>query len=350
MTSGAWRRRSMQGGVPVRRAQAAVDPDLVAVLHDLTPLVYSHGPVPDQDVPAYVRAASAVRRSGDRLVIVQDEVNVLVVHRDALETKAVLLPAGKGGRRTFGGGGGDKRAKMDLEACAMLPDGRLVAFGSGSTGDREMLVVLSGLDAVRVVDGRALYARLRAERAFSGSELNVEGALVVGDVLRLFQRGNGRMAPGLEPLNATCDLLLSAFMAWLDAASRVPEMLSVTQYDLGQVEHVRLTFADAALMPDERIAFLACAEASPDTYRDGEVLGCRFGIIDGDDVRVGPIVDPDGRLCSLKLEGIETRPGPAVSFDVVADMDRPDELALLGRLDVRNAGRRAPSPGLARSS
>lgn len=334
----------MKGGTPVRRAQAAVDPLLVAMIHDLTPLVYSHGPAPDQDVPEYVRAASAVRRSGDRLVIIQDEVNVLALHRDALETKAVLLPAGQGGRRTFGGSGGDKRAKMDLEACAALPDGRLVAFGSGSTGDREMLVVLSGWDAVRLVDGRALYARLRAETAFAGSELNVEGALVVGDVLRLFQRGNGRPAPPLEPIDATCDLLLSAFIAWLDSASRVPEVLSVTQYDLGQVEHVRLTFTDAALMPDRRVAFLACAEASPDTYDDGEVVGCRFGIIDGDDVRVGPILHPDGRPCSLKLEGIESRPGPAVSFDVVADMDRPDEPALLGRLDVRNAGPRAPFP------
>jgi len=155
--------------------------------------------------------------------------------------------------------------------------------------------------------------------------------------LRFFQRGNGRIAPGLAPLNATCDLLLSAFIAWLDAASRAPDVLSVTQYDLGQVEQVRLTFTDAALMPDGRIAFLACAEASPDTYGDGEVVGCRFGIIDGEDVRVGAILDPDGRPCALKLEGIESRPGPAGSFDVVADMDRPDDPALLGRLDVRNA-------------
>ena len=63
-------------------------------------------------------------------------------------------------------------------------------------------------------------------------------------------------------------------------------------------------------------------------------LGARMG---SNTYSVGAILDPDGRPCLLKLEGIESRPGSALSFDVVADMDRPDEPALLGRLEVRNA-------------
>lgn len=316
---------------PSASIRAAFDPNLNAVLHDLTPLVYSDAGLAEHDVPDHVRAASAVRRSGERLVIVQDDVNVLVLRHGA-DTGALLLPAGEGGRRSFEAARGNKHAKLDLEACAALPDGRLVAFGSGSTRARERLVVLGDADTARVVDGPELYALLRADAAFAGSELNVEGALVVGEVLRLFQRGNGAPARGVAPVNATVDLRLPEFLRWLDTGSPVPALQDVVQYDLGQTDSVPFTFTDAALLPDGRVAFLACAEASPDTYRDGEVLGCRFGLIDGTHARLGSIVHDDGRPTRLKLEGIETRPGSNCSFDVVADMDRPDEPALWGRL------------------
>lgn len=315
---------------PIR---AVFDASLTAVLHDLVPLVYS-GPIrSDDDVPAHVRAASAVRRSGERLVIVQDDVNVLVLRRGT-ETGALLLPAGEGGARRFEKARANKHAKLDLEACAALPDGRLVAFGSGSTSARERLVVLGPADTLRIVQGAGLYALLRADTTFAGSELNVEGALVIGDVLRLFQRGNGAPLRGVLPVNATVDLPLPEFVQWLDTGSPLPTLEHVIQYDLGQTDGVPFTFTDAALMSDHRIAVLACAEASPDTYHDGEVLGCRFGIMRGDDVRVGPVVHADGRPTHLKLEGIESRPDGDSSFDVVADMDRPDEPALWGRLEV----------------
>jgi hypothetical protein len=128
---------------------------------------------------------------------------------------------------------------------------------------------------------------------------------------------------------------LRDFLAWLDAGAAVPELRNVTRYDLGAVGGVPFTFTDAALMPDGRVAFLACAEASPDTYRDGEVLGCRFGIADGDDVPVTDVRHRDGTLAVLRLEGLEGRPGDDATFDVVADMDRPDTPAILGRLEVR---------------
>jgi hypothetical protein len=325
----------MAAGRPIRRVRAIVDPDLEVGLRDLTPLVYQGGGSVEDDVPAHLRAASAMRRSPSRLVIVQDDVNALALRDGPSKTEAVLLPTGHGGRRTFDEAQGNKHAKMDLEACAVLPDGRLVAFGSGSTSARERLVLFGPADELRIVEGRALYIQLRSEPDFAGSELNVEGALVVGDVLRLFQRGNGAATGGLKPVNATGDLPLADFVSWLDAGARVPALRGVAQYDLGHVGDVPFTFTDAALMNDGRIAFLACAEASPDTFRDGEVLGCRFGLIDGDQVRVADVLHSDRRPAVLKLEGIEAHPGSETSFDVVADMDHPDEPALLARIDVR---------------
>jgi len=318
------------------RVHATLDPSLTAVLGELRPLVYATD-LSEHDVPAHVRAASALRRSAGRLVIVQDDVNVLVLERDGAEAEAVLLPAGAGGLRSFDGRRGNKHAKMDLEACAALPDGRLVAFGSGSTHARERLVVFGRDAAVRIVDGSDLYALFRTEASFAGSELNIEGALVVGDALRLFQRGNGARVRGIAPVNATLDLQLGEFNDWLTHGSALPAPSNIVQYDLGLAGDVAFTFTDAALMADGRVAFLACAEASPDTYHDGEVLGVRFGISDGVNARLGPIVNPDGSPARLKLEGIERRPGAERSFDVVADMDRPDEPALWGQLELTGA-------------
>ena len=301
----------------------------------VAPLRYASGASEADDRPEYVRAASSIRRFGDRLVIVQDDVNILVLHSPDGDDEPILLPVGFDGRRVFDDERGTKRYKLDLEAGALLPDGRLVAFGSGSTAAREQLVVLDPGYGIRLVPAPALYARLRAERRFSGSELNVEGALVVGNTLHLFQRGNGAPRDGLSPVNAIGDLSLAAFCDWLDGSGAPPRLDEVVQFDLGQVDGARFGFTDATLMADGRVAFIACAEDSPDAVRDGENLGSRFGILDGDHALVADVLEATGERSRLKLEGIEARPDDPACFDVVIDADQPHEPALLGVLRVR---------------
>lgn len=317
------------------RIVARLDPTLEPVVSELAPLVYAGGGSAAQDVPPHVRAASALRRRGARLVIVQDDVNVLALHGDDGAIEPVLLPLGPGGRRSFSDAAGNKHAKMDLEACALLPDGRLLALGSGSTRAREQLVVLDPAGTLRGVGASALYAALRAEPRFAGSELNVEGAAVAGDALRLFQRGNGAPTDSAQPVNATADLDLAELLAWLDGtAAEPPAPRRIRQYELGRAAGAPFSFTDAAALSDGRVAFIACAEASPDAVRDGAVLGCRFGLLDDDGARIADIHDPDGRPTTLKLEGLEPRPSSPDAFDVVADVDRADQPALLGTLRV----------------
>lgn len=318
--------------VPVIKVR--IDPSLTARLSGPVPLRYADGPSRDPGLPGHVRAASAVRRWGRRLVVVQDDVNMLALGTDGGEFEALLLPAGQGGGRCFGHDPDGKRRKMDLEAGVILPDGRLLAFGSGSLPTRERLVLVQPSGRVDLVEAGDLYRLLRETKDFSGSELNVEGALVVGDALRLFQRGNGAPGGGLRPVDATGDLPLRAFLEWLDGGDSPLGLERVRQYDLGTVGGVRYGFTDAALLPDGRTAFIACAEDSPDTVQDGAVMGARFGLIEGDDVRVTDIVDEAGRPVDLKFEGIEHGGGPSGSFLLVADMDDPDKPAVMGRLEV----------------
>lgn len=326
----------------VRFVRARLTADFVAVLGELEPLCYADGADAGEDRPGHVRGASALGRDGDRLVIVQDDVHVLALRDAAGVVSARLLPTDErtGRARSFDDRRGNKHQKLDLEACFRLPDGRFVALGSGSSSVRERLIVMDADGTVRVVAGAELYAGLRSERRFAGAELNLEGAVVWETqpkaVIRLFQRGNGAPRDGLLPISATADLLLEDFLAWLDRGAPPPRPEAIAQFDLGEVDGVRFGFTDAAAVEGGRIAFLACAEGSPDAVRDGEVHGCRFGWIDADGAQMTSVVDATGQPIALKLEGLAARPGRASEFDVVVDMDRIDEPARLGRLVVRH--------------
>jgi hypothetical protein len=330
--AGATAPRPAEPTAPVR---ARLEATPRAVLGALTPLRYSAPASKDaSDRPAHVRAASAVRRFAGGLVMAQDDANFLALRRADGSISAIALPPRASGARTFSEAQGNKGEKMDLEAALTLPDGRLVAFGSGSRPSRRSIVVVTPALAVRVVDGAAFYGALEGRRDFVGSEINIEGAIHHGGVLRLFQRGNGATVDGQAALDATLDLPLDAFVAWLDGAGPLPPLGAARAFDLGTFDGVRLTFTDAVALPDGRVAILAAAEASPDTYHDGAVKGCRLGVIAGDEVHMYDLADAKGAACHVKLEGIELLEATAAGlrFFVVADVDDTAVPALGGEL------------------
>lgn len=318
---------------------ATLSTSLTATLGRPRLLRYDHGAHPLEDLPGHVRAASSIRRQGGRLVILQDDVSALAVLDPSTgSTQPILLPAGPDGARVFDDARGNKKFKMDLEACVVLPDGRLVAFGSGSSPQREKIVTIAaGKGAMaQQLSGSDFYASLRIHTAAHGTRLNIEGAVVHGDWLRLLQRGIGRR--GFESWNAILDISLNKFVGWLDGRNPLPPVRRILEVCLGAVAGVSLGFTDAAVADDGRIAFVACAEDTDDVLTDGPVLGCRFGWLDpdGQAAVMTTIVDSDGQPTRLKLEGIETRIGGGSVFDVVADMDRGDEPAQLAELIVRD--------------
>jgi hypothetical protein len=256
--------------------------------------------------------------------------------------KPLLLPVGADGHRSFDDTIGNKHLKMDLEAAVVLPDGRVVAFGSGSTGARESVVVVESGTRVRVQRAPGLYSRLRELCEAVGSELNIEGTVVQGRRLRLFQRGNGTRVPGRGSGSLVFDVDLDQLLRWLAGRGPVPGVIDVLEVDLGSIEGVPFGFTDAAVTEGGRIAFVACAEESVDVRSDGPILGCRFGWLDDTGAQVADVIEPDGRATLLKLEGIEPRPGSSTVFDVVADMDRPDQPAWLAELRVGHGPESGP--------
>ncbi len=315
---------------------AQPSPVLHATVHSVRPLTYATA-LPAEDLPAYVRGASAIRRWGKFFAIIQDDIHAIALLDPATnELSSILLPRAEDGRRTFGDDTGNKALKMDLESAVVLQDGRLLAFGSGSAPQRERIAVINTDHTSHIVDATDLYAQFHARTDFSGSELNIEGALVIDQTLRFFQRGNGAPRAGLLPINAFADFDLPTFVAWLDNAGPLPTLGPATQVDLGTTAGVHFDFTDATLLPDNRIAFLAGAEDSPDAYQDGIILGTRLGIIDGNQIHYTDILDSNGKTSLLKLEGIEYLPSPTnpntLEFIVTADMDDttiPSPIAIL---------------------
>ncbi|MBU8895753.1 hypothetical protein KRR26_09065 [Corallococcus sp. M34] len=277
---------------------------------------------------AHVSAASGLVRVGSWLHVVADDSLCLAVfplHGDSPGQLARLfpgeLPEAPGPR---------KAAKPDLEAlCALgplsfAPQGALLALPSGSTPRRRRGAVVplaadgSLAGEPRTVDCTALYAQL--EREFG--VLNIEGAALAGPRLRLLNRGNGEGG-----VDALVDLDAERLHRAVETGALGPEVVRTTRrWELGHAGGVRLSFTDAAPLPDGRMVFTAAAEDSRDAVADGRVTGSAVGLLAPD----GTPLFLDGVDVPVKLEGVDARvEGGRIHLLLVADADDPTVAAPL---------------------
>ncbi|MDQ3397743.1 MAG: hypothetical protein M3511_08230 [Deinococcota bacterium] len=322
------------------RLQAVLDPHLEVHVTALRPLFYRLGANEALDRPAHVRAASGLARVGPFVAVIQDDANFIALLDIALlgaqfeGAEAVTLPRGPDGTRQFDDLRGNKSLKLDLEACVVVAEGSdevLVAFGSGSSPRRESIVevraIAAGRPKVRVLQAAELYASLRAATDFAGSELNIEGAVVIDGCLRLFNRGNGAPRGALLPVNASCDLDPTMFLAYLRAPRRAlpPAPKNIVHYDLKSLGGQRLGFTDATLAPGCAVLFSAAAEASPSATEDGPVAGSVLGVIDRTGrARYAVIRTAAGERFNGKVEGLLLYPAQKTRLLMVVDQDAPE--------------------------
>lgn len=318
------------------------DERLVARVLHRTPLLYTDGADPALDRPAHVRAASGLAWLEGRLAIVQDDASFVAIWDPRSgRVDAVALPPRPGGARQFDAERGNKYDKLDLEAAFVAPiEGRetLVAIGSGALAARRRMLRMTGDGRVEVIDAAELYLAIEAVVELRGSELNLEGAALMpalGDRparVRLLQRGNGAVRGDRAPVDASWDVELAALVAYLDGRGPAPrpDPSDVTQFELGALGGVRLTFTDASCSADGRFHYLATAERSPDVIADGEVIGSAVGV-EGDDGALwwAPLVDRDGGVLPVKAEGLAFDPGDRRRLLVALDPDQPERASEL---------------------
>src|SRR5215510_2437391 len=176
---------------------------------------------------APVRAASGIARYAAGWLVVQDDATHGCVWSDGSGQALRLLPP-VAGLDTFEEASGTKALKPDLEAVVGLPSGAVLA---------------------------PLYAAVTAALGIPTDQLNLEGACVVGDVLRWFQRG----LPSAGAPTASVDLSLDALLAAAAGGPLDVPVLGTHTYDLGEIAGVGLAVTDAVALGDGRVLVAAAA-------------------------------------------------------------------------------------------
>ena len=280
-------------------------------------------------------AASGLVCAHGRAYVISDEEHHLAVFSD-LHSPGTLhrilpgdLPHSKKAR---------KRLKPDLEALLLLPafngsaHSALVAFGSGSRPNRDLGVVIPlsarGEPSTRVqrFDLKPLYEPLREALG----EINIEGAMLLGDELVLLNRAvTGRSK------NAAAHYRVSALRAVIEGRRRQVAPRLVRTYRLGSIDGIELGFTDGVALPGGGWVFCAAAENTADSYADGPCRGAALGVVDarGEVAAVHRLAAPPH--AALKVEGIAARRHEAgIDICLVTDADDPLQSSqlLLARL------------------
>lgn len=279
--------------------------------------------------PSFLAAASGLVSVGDYLYVVADDEHHLGIFSRSQPTAGYLL-------RLLEGDLPDepkarKAQKPDFEVLTMLPafgvypNGALFALGSGSKKRRCRGVIL-GLAADGAVNTEPLIIDLQplyAELAEHFADLNIEGAFI-NQYLNLLQRGNKAAAN----YNACIRLDLHKALAAISQQQTLSAdlLISIQPYALGEVQDVPLCFTDAVALPDGSWLFSAAAEATDNSYADGELLAAALGVINAQAELVYLTV-LDNRY---KIEGISAKvEGNSLHLLLVTDADDPSQAAVL---------------------
>lgn len=189
-----------------------------------------------------------------------------------------------------------KRVKPDFEAAVMTVDGAVHLLGSGSTAKR---CAIARLDVARrdvtIRDNAALYECVRGALALD-TRPNIEGAVVVGERLRVFHRGVGGRP------SAAVELSLGVLRG------EQPRALALQQIELGALDGIPLGVTDVAAIGEKQYALVAAAEDTTDAVSDGPIAGSLLGVLATDGahraLRWTRLMDADGRPLRRKVEGL----------------------------------------------
>ncbi|MFA9445800.1 hypothetical protein [Egicoccus sp. AB-alg6-2] len=287
-----------------------------------------------------VRAASGVAAFGDGWLVAQDDANHAAWWRPTRGTiERIRLFPSRDGRDLFDEESGTKRWKPDLEtACDVATDaGRAVLLlGSGSLAPRMRAALVRPIDVgvdVQTADLTPLYARVRDVLELREADLNLEGACVVGDRLRWFQRGHGRTGVDSASVDVSLPALLAAVEGRLDPGQ--VEVGARRRYTLGTMAGITLAITDAVALHDGRICVSVTAEDTVDAVADGPVTGSALALV-GDEDEPPVVLRLPPAAARAKVEGITVvGAGPGgVRLLAVVDDDDPASASRAFQLKV----------------
>ncbi|BBH69501.1 hypothetical protein ACTI_61860 [Actinoplanes sp. OR16] len=263
-----------------------------------------------------VRAASAIAAFGGGWLVVQDDATHAAWWRGGAVTPVRVVPP-VAGLDEFSETAGTKHLKPDFEAACALESGAVLLLGSGSTAARTRVSLVTA-GGFAVTDLTPVYASVAAALGIPSAQLNLEGAALIGDRLRWFQRGNA--AAGIP--SASVDVDLPALLSGDPAVA----IGNPRRYDLGTVDGVGLAVTDAVALNDGRILVSAAAEDTPNAVDDGPVVASALALLDdGGVLAVAEI--PATPAGPWKVEGLAIAGQTTTGVRLVAVVDADDPSA-----------------------
>lgn len=261
---------------------------------------------------SFLSAASGLVQINETLCVVGDDEQHLALFRqnDNSSGRLLRLLPGDLPRKAKK----RKAVKPDFEILFQLqtpgetPTRLICAMGSGSTPQRMRGAVVD-LDTgnVTVLHLQTLFQALAPLVA----EINLEGAVVRGDRLLLFNRGNMS-----NPETVVFETALNAAIH-----NEAVAVCLVKTLMLPLIDGVPLTVTDACSFGNDQFLISAVAEVTGDSYDDGDILGAAIILLNADlDVIAIEPLEP-----VLKIEGITARrTATGAELLCVSDADDPD--------------------------
>jgi len=218
-----------------------------------------------------IGSASGLLFNGTSLYIVSDNSHLLYEYSliDKKLEKINIAPKGyTGPLETV-----PKAEKGDYEAITAMGD-EIYIFGSGSTDKRNTILHIDSQSkkVYPPIDATDLYLSMQEFSEINKDNFNIEAAVNNGSTWYLFNRGNGpKKQNGVFTLEGDINETSFQFI--------------YNDVKLPKINGFQSSFTDAVLI-DDKLYFLAAAEKSNSTYKDGEVAGTLIGRMDTESMEV----------------------------------------------------------------
>ncbi|WP_026713344.1 DUF6929 family protein [Flavobacterium daejeonense] len=166
-----------------------------------------------------------------------------------------------------------KKDKADFESITEFQD-NIYVFGSGSSAKRNKMILfnLQQNKKSQTNDLGNLYTVMQNFASIAPEDFNIEASAYNGQNWYFLNRGNG---PNSR------NTLFHVEARKLDEEFK----LMSNDYKLPKIKGVRCSFTDAVLV-ENKLYFLATAEKTTSTYKDGEILGSLIGRIDLETMKI----------------------------------------------------------------
>lgn len=180
-----------------------------------------------------------------------------------------------------------KKQKPDYEAI-VAKDGDLYLFGSGSGEDRNSIghINKESKETYPHIDATDLYLIMQSFGEIAPEDFNIEGAVNDGSTWYVFQRGNGPAGQN------------GVFTLEGDISDTYFQII-YNEIKLPKINGVQSGFTDAVKV-ENKIYFLAAAERSGSTQKDGKIAGSLIGRLDIETMKI----EFTQEISDKKFEGI----------------------------------------------